>query len=166
MLFIKKYWVLIIPIFLCFLAAIPAMIVMFSKDDDQLKAERALEAKVQLEAIVDLVLQQEKLNLDLVQIGYRPEGKLQNVYGVLSLCHPQFKNTNLLQVEKNQEPIPLFKLEKSMSIISNKEILSHFFEDTACSKKGDVEIYGVFLNDRKEIKGWVMNLNKELKQLP
>lgn len=118
--------------------------------------EHEEEAKVQMSRIVDLVLKQENLNLNLVEIGYRPEGTLKNVYGFLSSCHPQFRNLNLVEVYDLSNPVATFKFDRSL--IPYKDEIKNFFQGSACLNS-DVRVYAVFRTRGGLVAGWFMNLN-------
>lgn len=144
-------------------ATIPAFIAVFSNDDETQNKDRLVEAKSQLTEIVDLMLAQDNLEVDLLKLKYRPEGKLKNVYGFLKTCHPNHKNLNLMDVSEISDPRPLFKW--GAEITSQKETIKSFFIDSPCLDKNEVKVFAVYANKEGHIAGWWMDLAKKFKPL-
>jgi len=155
-----KYLILGLPIFLSLLASIPAIIAIKTNDKEYQSSARVAEAKIQLKEIVELILQKEELNLNLVELGYKPEGKLANIYGVNPLCFPKFKNTNLIEVSQLPQPVPLFKWMSEIQ--ENLKVLEQTLLSLPCPEDGKILIYALYVDDSQTIQGWTMDLEKQL----
>lgn len=164
-----KYIVMGFPILLSLFAGIPALIAIRTNDTTYQKSARVAEAKVQLKEIVDLVLQQPVLNVDLLALGYRPEGKLANVYGLNPKCFPKFKNTHLIEVSKLKQPLPLFKWESAVQ--KNLNFIEEKLLAQPCDHEGKVLIYAFYVEENGTtpadlvIKGWSMDLEHKMEEL-
>jgi hypothetical protein len=159
-----KYVVLGLPIVLSLLASVPAIIAIKTNNKEYHDSARVAEARIQLKEMVDLVLKQETLNLDLVQLGYNPEGKLSNIYGANPNCFPKFKNTNLIEVSQLKSPVPLFKWSSDLK--ENLNLIQTTLMAQPCSKEGAVMFYALYADDDKRIKGWTIDLQKKIETFP
>lgn len=157
-----KYLVLGVPIVLSLFASVPAIIAIKTNNKEYRASARVAEAKIQLKDIVDLILKNEELNLNLVELGYNPEGKLENVYGLNPTCFPKFKNTNLFETSQLEKPIPLFKWGKE--IMDQKPLLEKTFLNIPCPANGNILIYALYVDEDKSIKGWTIDLQKNIQE--
>lgn len=155
-----KYIVLGLPVLLSLIASVPAIIAIKTNNSEYRAASRVAEAKIQLTEIVDLILQKDQLNLNLADLRYNPEGKLENVYGVNPLCFPKFQNTQMLQLSQIEKPLPLFKWPKE--IMDSKANVEKAFNNLPCPKDGNIKIYALYIDENRLIKGWSIDLQKNI----
>jgi hypothetical protein len=155
-----KYVILGLPILLSLFASVPAIIAIKTNNAEYRASSRVAEAKIQLADIVDLILKNDQLNLNLLELGYNPEGKLENIYGVNPKCFPKFQYTNMLQLTELSKPIPLFKWPKE--IMDQKTNIERTFNSLPCPKDGNIKVYALYVDDNKLIKGWTIDLQKNV----
>lgn len=155
-----KYIVLGLPVLLSLIASVPAIIAIKTNNSEYRASSRVAEAKIQLSDIVDLILKKDQLTLNLAELGYNPEGKLENVYGVNPKCFPKFENTQMLQLSQLSKPIALFKWPKE--ITEQKTNMEKAFNNLPCPKDGQIKIYALYVDDSKLIKGWAIDLQKNI----